>query len=269
MINLIDFLSKYLPLSKQAISSLLLIIVLYGSAALISGRVRRRAEIRRLRTDARYQVEHFGKIQEGLAQISGQLQRLFDASELEDRKRQADRIRVEITRVFPGESGAAVDAYVFALLHNMSADPIYDCRLELLLRGQVKGSEDVPWIYQWQQQKFRFVLNEPFVDVSDINFSITFTDYFNRRWKLSPGQLPQEIAWGPDLVPASVVPEPKNLVEPEGISERENLPEPDGTAEPENVPALEGVPQPENVPAPANVPESEHVAESEHVPEEQ
>ncbi|MEV6151056.1 hypothetical protein AB0L53_12025 [Nonomuraea sp. NPDC052129] len=212
MIDLVDFLSQHLPLARDVISNMLLIFISFSFWTMVGGRRRRIEEIKELREQA---IRHRELEKEGLIAIKAKLDevdglkedlaKLSDLaamigektvdgySRLDERMlRQRTVVRVELTRFFPGEIEQGISGFVFALLINPSEDPIFECLIDLWIDKEKCGSARVSYLESRAQADLRFPLAKAFDTEVEPTFEITFTDYFQRRWHLTPGLAPQE-----------------------------------------------------------------------------
>ncbi|MEU6551679.1 hypothetical protein ABZ915_15560 [Streptomyces sp. NPDC046915] len=157
-----------------------------------------------VRTVQRYEKEE----EKTLKQITGDLEQLRtvldDALErletltesmerFEDRKRQYLRVRTNVERFFPGAGRSGLGGFVFATITNFSEDPITDCQVELLVNDEAGGTCHVAYVPARKSRDLRYRLPGDCAADDRIDFAVTFTDYYSRRWLLRPDRDAQEL----------------------------------------------------------------------------
>lgn len=203
MIELIDFLDQHLPVDRNTVSWAMLVILLIWSFASTAKRVGQTEKIKAL-TERNADIrEHFegrtetleGAIGEVIYKLSELTDKLEEVSgmTIHDRQNQAGRVKIEITRSFPGDLSAGAKSYVFAAIHNTSPDPIYDCIVDVLIRGERGASQRVGWLVGRSSRRLRFTSEAPFSSIDEVDFSATFRDYSSRSWRLASGSDPEQI----------------------------------------------------------------------------
>lgn len=111
----------------------------------------------------------------------------------EDRKRQYLRVRTDVARFFPGGGSSGLGGFVFARITNFSEDPITDCQVELLVNDEVGGTCHVEFVPARTSRDLRYRLSGTCAADDRIDFAVTFTDYYSRRWLLRPDREAQEL----------------------------------------------------------------------------
>lgn len=208
MIRFCHSLSQQVPLSMEKVSTGMqwtLVIFLYATMLFQRTLAARKERIESLVRTVQRHEEVEAK---ALSRITGDLealrtvvddvlQRLEILTEsmerFEDRKRQYLRVHAGVARFFPGGGSSGLGGFVFAKISNFSEDPITDCAVELLVNGEAGGMCQVEHVPARQSRDLRYRLPVTCAADDRIDFGVTFTDYYSRRWLLRPDREPQEL----------------------------------------------------------------------------